>query len=97
MVPSSSMRMGTRNPKALMLCAICSSCFFGCVLAFRAFGLSVAIAIICMVAMSRLLSAEAKRMRIGRRLFQTKLFRVSGSDHYHADRIAHLQGRVLPI
>ena len=92
MTPPSSIRIGTRNPNAAMLSAIWRICFFECVLALRALGLSASTAIHSIVAMSLSFDAEAKRARFDLRLFTDQIvLGNSGSDHIHADRIAHLQ------
>src|SRR6266581_3261054 len=89
--PPSSIRIGTRNPNAAMLSAIWRICFFECVLALRALGLSASAEIHFIMTMSPCYDAKAQRVRCDLRRLQTKLLRSSGSDLIQADRIAHLQ------
>ena len=63
MTPLSSIRIGTRKPNAAILSAISRICFFECVLALRAFGLSASTAIHCIATMSLSFDIEAKRTR----------------------------------
>src|SRR5436190_4464249 len=94
--PRSSIRIGTRNPNAAMLSAIWRICFFECVLALRALGLSASTEIHFIMTMSPCYDAKAQRVRCDLRRLQTKLLRSSGSDLIHADRIAHLQALACP-
>jgi hypothetical protein len=64
MMPSSSIRTGTRKPNAAILSAIWRICFFECVLALRALGLSASTAIHCIATMILSYDIEAKRMRL---------------------------------
>jgi hypothetical protein len=68
------MRSGTRNPKAVMLSAIWRICFFECILALRALGVSASTAIHSSVGgMSLSFDTEAKRARASTCVVKTKL------------------------
>src|SRR2546430_2831788 len=71
--PRSSIRIGTRNPNAAMLSAIWRICFFECVLALRALGLSASTESHFIMTVSPSSDAKAKRARCDGRRLQTKL------------------------
>src|SRR5450759_319323 len=79
-LPSSSIRIGTTNPNAAMLSAIWRICFFECVRALRALGLS---ALMGKLGMRLSCDAEAKRARASTCVgFRSKVLRELRLESY---------------
>src|SRR5258707_9308745 len=98
MTPSSSITIGTTNPKAAMLSAICRICLREWVRVLRTLGVSLSIAIQKISIMRRSYDAEAKRTGFDLRRVKVQIVsRSSGSDHIHADRIAFLLARTARL
>src|SRR5438132_2097884 len=74
MTPSSSVRIGTTNPNAAMLSAICRICLREWVRTLRPLGVSLSIAVQKISIMSLSYDAEAKRTGFDLRRLQFKLF-----------------------